>query len=111
MTTAKDPEGFTTFWEGYPRRRRGKRKRAVAAWQRAVKGGATAEQILAGLAAWNASWDWRKDNGEFSPEPHRWLNDEAWLTPPGPRFTGAKSAAATAVGSSFDAIAAWGEED
>ena len=71
MTTVKDPEGFTTWWERYPRRRRGKRKKAVASWQRAIRGGTTPAQLLAGLEAWNTSWDWSKDNGEFSPEPHR----------------------------------------
>lgn len=75
-TRVSEPATFPAFWAAYPRRVG--RKAAVAAYQRALKGGADSESILAAVVAQRASSAWTKDGGQFIPHPTTWLNQGRW---------------------------------
>lgn len=66
------PDRFEEFWKAYPRHA-GSKKKARLNWQRAIKGGADPEQIIAGAAAY-AEWL------AHHPDPPRLKHAEGWLT-------------------------------
>lgn len=68
------PEGFTEWWSAYPRKV-GKRD-AERAYSRALKDGATAPVLMAGLRAQLA--DFRSRPADKVPHPTTWLNGARW---------------------------------
>lgn len=74
-------EHFEEFWLAYPSRRKGEKPQCLKFWQR-EKLDAQAEAVLAGLEGWKASWDWRKDNGQYIKAPLPWLRGRFWENPP-----------------------------
>ncbi|WP_311590802.1 helix-turn-helix domain-containing protein [Trueperella bernardiae] len=75
-----EPEGFTDFWNNYPRRV--KKPRALAAYRAALGRGATPEVLLA--AARRYANDRNLPELRFIPHPASWLDDDSWLDDPEP---------------------------
>lgn len=73
------PPAFEALWKSAPQpaRTRSGKPKAYAAWVKAIKR-AQPEAIAAGLEAFKASWDWRKDGGAYVPGLHLWLGREVW---------------------------------
>jgi len=89
-TRAAADAAFAAWWAEYPRKV-GK-PAARKAFARAVKAGATLEQLADGLDGWAAYWTLR-DDPEFVPYPATWLNQERWNDdPPQQRPRGAQQA-------------------
>lgn len=65
------PEGFDEWWAAYPRREA--KDRAIRAYTKARRGGATAADLLDGLRR----FPWPGDR-QFIPFPATWLNDGRW---------------------------------
>ena len=71
----KVDEEFAAFWQAYPNKT-GKGA-AEKAWQKAKVNGHLPE-ILAAIGAQKASEKWRKDGGQFIPNPATWINQRRW---------------------------------
>jgi len=72
-------DGFDTWWQQYPRKV--SKPAARKAYAKALRGGATADDVLAGLLPWCAYWHARGEP-EFVPHPATWLNGERWNDAP-----------------------------
>lgn len=83
-------DGFTEFWQTYPRRTgKGAAKKA---WERALKR-ASAQTII--VAALRFSHDPNREDA-FTPHPATWLNEDRWEDDPLPqRITGTRAEART----------------
>lgn len=72
---------FATFWEAYGKKR--DRPCAFRAWLKAKKDTRDPlpplADLLAIVAKWRDSYEWRKDDGQFQPYPATWLNRRGWL--------------------------------
>jgi len=68
-------ENFGRFWAVYPKKRRTKRKEALAAFNKAIKGGADPELLIAKAAEYSAS---PEGNGPYVAGPSPWLNQGRW---------------------------------
>jgi hypothetical protein len=66
-------DSFSAFWKAYPKKR-GKLA-ARKAWKKLKP---PLPKVLETLAAFAASREWRKDNGQFIPYPASWLNAGGW---------------------------------
>lgn len=76
---AIEPEAFKRFWEAYPRKRRGNKENAMAAWNRAIcDNRATSEEIENGLGAYRISREATDNGGQFAKGCAAWLNDDRW---------------------------------
>ena len=69
-----EKEGFSEFWEEYPRT--DAKKDAAKAW--AKIGTEEHPQVMAALKRWKRSKQWQKNGGEYIPYARRFLNDEYW---------------------------------
>lgn len=87
--TAGEPPGFAEFWEAYPRREA--KPRAIKAFASALRV-APFSSIMAGVAAWSASWTATETDVAFVPHPATWLNERRWddTPPPAPRSRNAR---------------------
>lgn len=74
-------ELFELFWRRYPKGR-GSKKSSRAQWDRLRVDADLFEQILAGLAAWELSHEWREP--QYIRHCERWLRDRMWENPPAP---------------------------
>lgn len=77
-----DP-AFESFWESFPRKRRGSKDEALRAWRKAIKK-ATAEEIMKGLEGYAASDEVERG---YAKGTAAWLNAECWrndYAPPKP---------------------------
>jgi len=74
-------DGFLQFWKAYPKKRG--RGAAESAWKKA-KGKPATEEIIEAVTAQAQSWDWRKDGGQFVPNPATWINQRRWEDEAGP---------------------------
>lgn len=80
-TTPKAPkgagvEGFAEFWKTYPKKV-GK-DAAEKAWDRKVKTPETIKAILEAVKTQASSDAWKKEGGQFVPNPATWLNAGRW---------------------------------
>jgi hypothetical protein len=66
---------FEKFWKAYPRKQ-GKGA-AEKAWKRIHVNGAFGS-LLTALENQKQTEQWRKDNGQFIPNPATWLNQRRW---------------------------------
>ena len=68
---------FSAFWDVYPHRggQKKNRKGAEARYRAAIKSGATAEQIMAGVNAMSAFPDVQRG---YARDPATWLNQAGW---------------------------------
>lgn len=68
------PDDFEEFWRTYPRHE--DKKKAFSVWQKALKGGATADEIIAGAARYAK---YRAGEPEqYTKHPATWLNGDCW---------------------------------
>ena len=69
-----EKEGFSEFWEEYPRT--DAKKDAAKAWAKID----TEEhpQVMAAVKRWKRSKQWQKNGGEYIPYARKFLNDEYW---------------------------------
>lgn len=83
--TPKPPKGgsecFEKFWAAYPPIRKKDKPQCIEVWKR-KKLDAQIDSVMAGLEAWKASQDWKKEEGRFIKGPLPWLRGEYWTTPP-----------------------------
>ena len=70
------PEGFTEFWQIYPRKV-GKGT-AEKAWLKISPDKDLTMTILKSVAAQMATEQWLRDGGRFIPHPTTWLNGRRW---------------------------------
>lgn len=68
-----EPIGFAEFWQAYPRK--DDKGHARIAYLRALKGGATPAQILAGVERYPFP-----QQTKYQPMPTTWLNGERWTS-------------------------------
>lgn len=73
-------EGFANFWKSYPKKV-GK-DAAETAWKRKVKSPETIKAILEAVKTQAQSDAWKKDGGQFVPNPATWLNQGRWKDDP-----------------------------
>ena len=68
------PDDFENFWRTYPRHE--DKKKAFVAWQKALKGGATVDEIIAGAVRYAK---YRAGEPEqYTKHPATWLNGDCW---------------------------------
>lgn len=70
------PKGFEEFWKAYPK------KVGKGATLRSFKKGFDGyefDSVLASLEIQKKSVQWRKNGGQFIPNPATWLNQQRWL--------------------------------
>jgi hypothetical protein len=72
---AHKPSAFDAFWAEYPRKV-GKLA-ARRSWDRA-KGRPPLDQIIAAVRRSVATEQWRRDSGQFIPNPATWINQGRW---------------------------------
>lgn len=68
------PDDFEEFWRTYPRHE--DKKKAFSVWQKALKGGATADEIIAGAARY-AKYR-AGEPKQYTKHPATWLNGDCW---------------------------------
>jgi hypothetical protein len=76
--TQYTPE-FESFWKTYPARngRRTGKKDAFTEFKIAVQK-VGMDRIMSAVKLQATTSDWKKDNGKYIPEAHRWLKKERW---------------------------------
>ena len=72
---------FDEFYSTYPRKVG--RKAAVRAWEKALRDGADADEIVAGARRYSADSNLSTDR-RYIPHPATWLNAGRWKTNPNP---------------------------
>jgi hypothetical protein len=70
-----EERNFEKFWSEYPKKI-GKKKAEQAFGH--ILAHYTIENILAGLAKWKESDQWKKEKGRYIPHPTTWINGERW---------------------------------
>ena len=72
------PQGFVAFWNAWPTTdRKQARGKCAQAWKKAGAERHAAE-VVAHVEAMKASEAWRKDGGQFIPQPLTYLNQRRW---------------------------------
>jgi hypothetical protein len=71
--TASEPEGFSTFWESYPRK--ADRQKALTEWKNLNPSPELRQAIMNALARQKRSDQWRR---EVVPNPANWLKGRRW---------------------------------
>jgi hypothetical protein len=74
-TPKRVDDKFESFWKTYPRKQ-GKGA-AEKAWKKAHVNGEF-DSLLAALERQKCSDQWRKDGGQFVPNPATWINQRRW---------------------------------
>ncbi|MCL5024829.1 MAG: hypothetical protein M1497_15970 [Nitrospirae bacterium] len=75
-TRRKLREGFSLFYEAYPKKL--KKAKAWEAWQKINPENGTFELIMDALKRFKETEEWRKDSGKYVPHPTSWLNQRRW---------------------------------
>lgn len=73
LKTSREPDGFAEFWAAYPKKV-GKGA-AEASWR---KHRPPLQTVLIAIKHASESDQWRKDSGQFIPNPATWLNQKRW---------------------------------
>lgn len=68
--------GFDKFWEAYPKKV--SKGHAEKTWGRIRPSQALVDEMLQAIAVAKESKAWKKNNGEFIPNPATWLNGKRW---------------------------------
>lgn len=70
--------GFVRFWDEWPKHsRKCERERCKKKWHK-LGLELLADVVIDGLRRWKQSAEWTKENGQFIPAPHPWLNKRRW---------------------------------
>lgn len=79
-TTTKETKLYTpkfeTFWGAYPKKV-GKGY-AFQSWKRMLSPKPTLEEIIQSVDSHKKSLQWKKDGGQYIPNPSTWLNQRRW---------------------------------
>lgn len=67
---------FLTFWAAYPKKVKKQKSREI--WRKLAPDEAQTAQILSALEQQKRSARWRKDRGQYIPDPTTWLNGRRW---------------------------------
>jgi uncharacterized protein YdaU (DUF1376 family) len=78
------PTEFDSFWEKFPRQRRGNKEKAHRAWKRALQR-ATEQEVMHGLETYLGSSSVRDG---YAKGAEAWLNDDGWTYRDKPPATG-----------------------
>jgi hypothetical protein len=73
------PDDFVQFWNLYPRKQ--DKKKALIAWNKA-KDRPVIVELLKIIETQKQSEQWKKENGQFIPQPSTWLNGGRWMDEP-----------------------------
>ncbi len=76
----KPDDGFEEFWKAYPKKEA--KGAALKAWGKLRPNTETRQAILNALEWQRVSADWKKENGQFIPQPPAYLNKQRWLDEP-----------------------------
>jgi hypothetical protein len=68
------PDGFDSFWSSYPKKTA--KPAAMKAWKKVLKSEFNA--ILEDIGKRKESKDWKKDKGQFIPNPATYINQRRW---------------------------------
>lgn len=77
---AVSENGFSAFWQAYPRKK--SKGQARKAWAKLHPDEQLQDRLLQALERAKTSAEWIKDGGEFIPYPASWLNAEGWEDQP-----------------------------
>lgn len=69
-------EDFETFWKEYPKKV-GKGG-AFRAWKKIKPDASAIDKMIAGVKLQRTTEQWKKDKGQFIPNPETWLNQRRW---------------------------------
>ncbi len=69
-------DGFKTFWDAYPKKRQ--RAEAEKAWKKIRADYAQTELIVSALMKHRMTRQWKKDDGQYIPNPATWINRKSW---------------------------------
>lgn len=67
---------FLEFWKAYPKKVA--KQYALKAWNRLRPNAELYSQIMKAIESQKQSKQWRKDNGQYIPNPATWLNGGQW---------------------------------
>jgi hypothetical protein len=67
---------FEAFWDVYPKKIA--KKAACTAWKKLKMTDALFAKIMAAVEKQRKCKQWRKDGGQYVPNPSTWLNGERW---------------------------------
>lgn len=67
---------FTEFWQTYPKKTA--KPAALRAFKKVNPSADTFSRMLNAIALGKASAAWKKDNGQYIPNPATWLNNRRW---------------------------------
>lgn len=73
---APQGEGFSLFWEKYPRK--AAKARARREWERLAPSPELTEAILQAVEASKGWESWAREGGRYIPNPATWLREERW---------------------------------
>lgn len=74
-TKASSPDGFDAFWSAYPKKvGKGAAEKAFAK----AKINGHLPDVLQAVERQKASEQWKKDGGQFIPNPATWINQKRW---------------------------------
>ncbi len=68
--------GFAAFWSAYPRKVR--KATAQQAWEQVNPDATLCATIMAAVEQQKRSVQWKKDNGQYIPNPAKWLSEHRW---------------------------------
>jgi uncharacterized protein YdaU (DUF1376 family) len=75
VNPSSNPAGFDAFWAAYPKKI-GKQA-AVAVWKRKKVNGLL-PNVLKAIEAQKATEQWKRDGGQYIPNPATWLSQGRW---------------------------------
>ena len=67
---------FLAFWSEYPKKVA--KVEAEKAWKKIKPNADLFGRIMSGLQKWKDSSQWKRDNGQYIPNPASWLNGHRW---------------------------------
>jgi len=68
--------GFDKFWEAYPKKR-GKAD-AIKVWGKLKISNGLVDVVVAAVERQKQWPDWKKESGQFVPDPAKWLRGNRW---------------------------------
>lgn len=75
---SESSDGFDRFWAEWPKGKRVGKADAAKAWGKLKPDATLLTQIIAALQLQRDSTAWRKDGGQFIPNPATWINGRRW---------------------------------
>ena len=76
MKKRSEDDRFSEFWSAYPKKVA--KQYALKAWKRLKPNADLHQRILKAVEDQKQSEQWRKNNGQYIPNPATWLNGGQW---------------------------------